>query len=271
MLASLRIERCGDVSRLRMVSAAGRTIGIDVSAYVVRDMMVDTGFAHARDLLTRAVRELNVRAAVVTHWHEDHAGNVATLASLGTPIVLRADTEATLRSFPRIELYRRAVWGAPPKLASPIRQPELDGLVCVHTPGHSSDHQIVWDPTTRTAFTGDLWLGVRARTVHSTEDPYAIVDSLRVVRDLGPERLFDAHRGLVTPAIDALDRKIDWLSTTLATIESRISAGDDDATIVRRVLGGEDLAALVSFGGYSRRNLVRAVRRRLALQPRNGV
>jgi hypothetical protein len=75
--------------------------------------------------------------------------------------------------------------------------------------------------------------------------------------------MFDAHRGLVAPAIDALDRKIDWLSATLTTIESRIGSGDDDATIVRRVLGGEDLAALVSRGGYSRRNLVRAVRRRL--------
>ena len=263
MLASLRVERYGDVTRLRMTSVAGRTIGIDVSAYVVRGIMIDTGFAHARETLLRAVRALNVRGAIVTHWHEDHAGNVAALASLGTPLLLRADTEATLRSFPRIELYRRAVWGTPPSLSSPTRVPDLESLVGVHTPGHSIDHQIVWDASTRTAFTGDLWLGVRARTVHSTEDPYAIVDSLRVLRDLGPERMFDAHRGLVASAIDALDRKIDWLSTTLATIESRIESGDDDATIVRRVLGGEDLAALVSRGGYSRRNLVRAVRRRL--------
>ena len=264
MLASLLVERYGDVTRLRMTSAAGRTIGIDVSAYVVRGVMIDTGFVHAFEPLLRAVRGLNVRGAIVTHWHEDHAGNVASLASLGTPVLLRADTEATLRSFPRIELYRRAVWGTPSSVSSPIRAPELEGLVCVHTPGHSSDHQIVWDASTRTAFTGDLWLGVRARTVHATEDPYAIVESLRVLRNLGPERMFDAHRGLVAPAIDALDRKIAWLSTTLATIESRIRSGDEDATIVRRVLGGEDLAAVVSRGGYSRRNLVRAVRRRIA-------
>jgi len=174
MLASLLVERYGDVTRLRMTSAAGRTIGIDVSAYVVRGVMIDTGFVHAFEPLLRAVRGLNVRGAVVTHWHEDHAGNVASLASLGTPVLLRADTEATLRSFPRIELYRRAVWGTPSSVSSPIRAPELEGLVCVHTPGHSSDHQIVWDASTRTAFTGDLWLGVRARTMHATEDPYAI-------------------------------------------------------------------------------------------------
>lgn len=246
-----------------MVSAAGRAIGIDVSAYIVRSVMVDTGFAHARDLAVRAATDLGVRAAIVTHWHEDHAGNVAALAAHGIPVALRADTEATLRAFPRIELYRRAVWGSPPWLAARIERPELEDLVCIHTPGHSSDHQIVWDASTRTAFTGDLWLGVRARTLHSTEDPYAIVESLRTVRALGPDRLFDAHRGFVTPAVDALDRKIEWLSATLGAVEERVAAGDDDTTIVRRLLGGEDLAAILSHGDYARRNLVRAVRRRL--------
>ncbi len=261
MLASLRVEHYGDVTRLRMVSAVGRAIGIDVSAYVVRGVMVDTGFAHARDVLLRAVRTLDVRTAVVTHWHEDHAGNVATLAALGVPVLLRADTEATLRSFPPIELYRRVVWGSPTSLTAAVRRPELDELVCIHTPGHSTDHQIVWDASTRTAFTGDLWLGVRARTVHATENPYTIVESLRVLRALDPDRMFDAHRGLVARAINAIDRKIDWLSTTLAEVEARIQAGDDDAAIVRRILGGEDLAAVLSGGHYSRRNFVRAVRR----------
>lgn len=265
MLASLGVERYGDVTRLRMVSAAGRAIGIDVSAYVVRGVMIDTGFVHARDLLLNTVRALDVRSAIVTHWHEDHAGNAAALAARDVPLLLRADTEAILRAFPRIELYRRVVWGSPTSLSVPVKEAEGADLICVHTPGHSHDHQIVWDASTRTAFTGDLWLGVRARTVHSAEDPYAIVESLRAVRALSPERMFDAHRGLVTPAVEALDRKIDWLSSTLATVESRIKAGDDDATIVRLVLGGEDAAALVSRGHYSRRNLVQTVRRRLLL------
>ena len=263
MLASLRVERYGDVTRLRMVSAAGRAIGIDVSAYLVRGVMIDTGFAHARDVVLRAAKTFDVHTAIVTHWHEDHAGNVAALAASGVSLSLRSDTETILRSFPRIELYRRAVWGSPPSLTATVQPRELENLSCVHTPGHASDHQIIWDSSTRTAFTGDLWLGVRARTVHAIEDPYRIVESLRVLRDLGPDRMFDAHRGLVESAVNAIDRKIDWLTTTLSDVESRIRSGDDDATIVRRVLGGEDPAAVVSRGHYSRRNFVRAVRRRI--------
>jgi hypothetical protein len=64
--------------------------------------------------------------------------------------------------------------------------------------------------------------------------------------------------------VDAITAKIDWLSETIGVIESRIAAGDDDRAIVREVLGGEENAAIVSRGDYSRRNLVKAVRTRLS-------
>jgi hypothetical protein len=43
-----------------------------------------------------------------------------------------------------------------------------------------------------------------------------------------------------------------------------VRAGSTDRAIVRRVLGGEELAGYVSGGDYSRGNLVKAVRRRVA-------
>jgi len=55
-----------------------------------------------------------------------------------------------------------------------------------------------------------------------------------------------------------------WLETALRDIERRVHEGWSDRAIVRGVLGGEEFAALVSRGDYSRRNLVRAVRRHAA-------
>jgi glyoxylase-like metal-dependent hydrolase (beta-lactamase superfamily II) len=241
-------------------------VGYDVSSYVIRGVMIDTGFHHARRALADAVDVLAVRGAIITHWHEDHAGNAALLASRGLPIVARADTEAILRDRPHIQLYRRVVWGRPPALASQLLGFAPSGLRCVHTPGHSTDHQVVWDSETGTLFSGDLWLGVRARILHTTEDPYQIVDSLRVALALAPDRMFDAHRGFVERPVQAIQAKIDWLGETLQTIERRVAAGASDRAIVRDVLGGEEAAAIVSFGNYSRRNLVTAVRRRLSSQ-----
>jgi hypothetical protein len=122
----------------------------------------------------------------------------------------------------------------------------------------------VWDPETRALFSGDLWLGVRARVLHSTEDPYVLLGSLRRASGLRPLRMFDAHRGLVDRPVQAIDAKIRWLEETLGEIERRVTEGWSDRAIVQRVLGGEEIAAIVSVGDYARRNLVRAVRRNVA-------
>src|SRR4051812_36743851 len=106
----LRVERFGDVTRLRMSSAGSRAVGMDVSAYVFRGVMIDTGFYRARRALVAAAQALRVRGAVVTHWHEDHAGNVVPLAAAGVPVIMRDDTEDILRRRPNIQLYRRVVW-----------------------------------------------------------------------------------------------------------------------------------------------------------------
>src|SRR4051794_24868324 len=100
-------ERHGEVERLRMRSVGGAAIGLDVSAYVVRGVMVDTGFRHAAAGMAEAVQALAVRGAILTHWHEDHAGNVEMLAHGGLPLLMRPDTEAIVRRPDPIQLYRR--------------------------------------------------------------------------------------------------------------------------------------------------------------------
>jgi glyoxylase-like metal-dependent hydrolase (beta-lactamase superfamily II) len=258
---TLRIERYEGVTRLRMQSAAGRITGYDVSAYLVRGVLVDTGFHRAASELTRALAELRPRAAIVTHWHEDHAGNVELLASRGIPLLLRDETADILRRRPPVRLYRRVVWGHPPRLRSPVVPFDAAPLEVIHTPGHSPDHQVVWDAETETVFTGDLWLGVRSRLMHETEDPYAIVESLEKVVGRNPVRMFDAHRGLIGNAVTALKARIDWLTSTIGEIEGRIEAGWGDREIVRRVLGGDEMTAVFSWGEYSVASFVRAVRR----------
>jgi glyoxylase-like metal-dependent hydrolase (beta-lactamase superfamily II) len=259
---TLRVEQFGDVRRLRMSSIGARVVGLDVSAYVVRGAMIDTGFHRARDELIRAAQSLGVDGAIVTHWHEDHAGNVAALARRGIPIRLAPDTESVLRARPDIQLYRRVIWGHPPPLDSDIVPFEPDGLESVHTPGHSEDHHVVWDAQTGTLFSGDLWLAIRSRVLHSTEDPYMIVESVRRAAALGPERMFDAHRGLVENPIAALNAKADFLGEMMEAIAREIAKGASDREIVNRLLEGEYRSAYISGGDYSRRNLVKAVRRR---------
>lgn len=255
----LELTRFDDVTRVRMWTWRTLAAGYDVSAYLVEGILVDTGFRHVGVELERALRTLRPRGVIVTHWHEDHAGNAPRLAAVNMPMWMAEYTEHTLRERPQVKLYRHVVWGRPPALRGAVPRLDPAPLQIVATPGHSPDHHVVFDPRTRTLFSADLWLGIRVRVMGYDENPYEIVDSLTRVIALDPARIFDAHRGLVDKPVESLAAKRAWMQDVLGAIERRLDAGDSERAIVRSVLGGEERTALVSQGEYARRNLVRAV------------
>lgn len=257
----LTLESCGDVTRIRFTSWRSRSSGYEVSAYLVRGTLVDTGCACLGAALSEWLSATPLAGAIVTHYHEDHAGNVERLVHRGVPFWLAEPTRRNLAARGPIRLYRRYTWGTPPPLSSPLRPYFPSDLEILPAPGHSEDHHVVFDPATGTVFGGDLYLGVKVRVAHPGEDPRRQVVSLRQVLARSPVRLFDAHRGLVPDAAPALAAKIAWMEDTIGAIDRLIVRGWSDRAIQRAVLGPEELLGYLSGGEYSRLNLVRAVRR----------
>jgi glyoxylase-like metal-dependent hydrolase (beta-lactamase superfamily II) len=259
----VRVEQHGDVTRFEMSSVTGRLVGYTASAYFVRGVLVDSGFHHARLVVDAILQSQRPEGLLITHYHEDHAGNVERVARRGIPIGASAETMARVRAPQSIRMYRRMTWGSAPPLRSDVTAFEHDRLSLLAAPGHSSDHHVVWDQTDGTLFGGDLYLGVKVRIAHPAEDPRLLAKTLRAIAALGPTRLFDAHRGCVPNPVPLLVAKADWTEETIAAIERRIDAGASDAVIVRELFGGESLPGYFSAGDYSRTNFVRAVRRGL--------
>jgi glyoxylase-like metal-dependent hydrolase (beta-lactamase superfamily II) len=259
VVAMIDVTRHDDITRLRMWTRRSTAVGYDVSAYLVRDVLVDSGFRHVASDLKRALTELRPRGVIVTHWHEDHAGNAPALATI-LPMWMASYTERKLREHQRVKLYRHFTWGRPPALEVALTPFDIAPLRTIATPGHSPDHHVVFDADTRTMFSGDLWLGVKVRVMGASENPYQIIESLDAAIALRPRRMFDAHRGLVDRPLEALAAKRNWLRDTVGEIERKLDAGDSESAILRAVLGGEERTAFVSQGEYSRRNLVRTVR-----------
>jgi glyoxylase-like metal-dependent hydrolase (beta-lactamase superfamily II) len=250
------------VRRLRMRSWRGALVGYDVSAYLVGDVLVDTGFPRGGQALVNAVEALRPRGVIVTHWHEDHAGNVPALAARGVPLAMHAGCEALLRERPAIRSYRRAVWGHTAPLRSPLVGFDAAPLELVEMPGHSADHLAVWDPERRILASADLFLGVKVRVADvADEPPRSLVARLRRAAGLEPRLLLDAHRGPVRDAAAQLRAKADWNEAQIGEIERLHGEGVDAAEIVRRLFGGESLVGWVSGLEYSRRGFVRAVLR----------
>jgi endoribonuclease LACTB2 len=253
-----------------MSSAASSVIGYSASAFLKGGALIDCGFHSARRQLDALLERERPNGVLITHHHEDHAGNVERVARRGIPIAGSPETMEKLRSPEPIRLYRRFTWGSPPPLRSRVSAFESDHLRLVAAPGHCSDHHVVWDESDGTLFGGDLYLGVKVRIAHPSEDPRVLAKTLRQIAALGPVRLFDAHRGFVPNPAPLLEAKADWTDETIAAVERRIAAGASDSAIVRELFGGESIPGYFSGGDYSRTNFVRAVRRGLGAKAGSG-
>lgn len=258
------VRRHDGVTEWRFSTLMSRLTGYTASAFLTDDgILVDTGIPACAREFSALLDAHPVRAVVITHHHEDHAGNVELVAARGIPIWMPAATVPLVTTVERIRAYRRYTWTPMRPLTTRVQPLTLAPLVAIATPGHCADHHAVFDPGTRTLFSGDLFLGVAVRIAHHDEDPWALIDSLERAAALEPQRMFDAHRGLVENAASALRAKAKWHRALITTLSERIEAGDTDEQLLRDVLGGESVTGFASGGEYSRRNLVRIVRARL--------
>jgi glyoxylase-like metal-dependent hydrolase (beta-lactamase superfamily II) len=263
----LRLTRHGDVTRVQLASRTSRLFGYTVSVYLADDgaggtVLVDTGLPRAWPGLRTALAGHGgaLRGAIVTHAHEDHAGNVAALAAAGVPLAMGDRTRALLAEPEAIALYRRVTWGTRAPLAPDTPRFDPAPLALVATPGHAVDHHVVWDAARETVYGGDLFLGVKVRIAHLEEEPRALVRALRAVAALRPRRLFDGHRGLVEHPAPLLEAKAAWTEDVIDRVEALAARGWPDARIRDAVLGREPVTGLASRGEYSKLNLVRVVR-----------
>jgi glyoxylase-like metal-dependent hydrolase (beta-lactamase superfamily II) len=260
----LTLERYGpDVLRVSMSTAAGRAAGYGVSAYVTRGVLIDTGCPALGGAVAEWARGAGLRGVMLTHAHEDHAGNIDRFLALRLPLGAAPETRAQVANPGPIGRYRQLVWGRPRPAPDAVQAAAFEdsALRLFHTPGHSPDHHVVWDEERATLFAGDLYLGIRVREARPDEDPRALAASLRKVLALAPQTMYCAHRGLVAEPIPALVRKAEWLAEMMGRMESLIRAGWSDRAVTREVFGRERATNYVSAGDLSRRNFVRAVRR----------
>ena len=257
----IRLVRHGPVTQVECTSARSRAIGFGVNAFLYRGVLIDTAFPGLRREFAAFLAGQAIAGAVLTHHHEDHSGNLDLLIARGIPVHAAAETLVEVRKPGGLPFYRLWTWGRRrvPR-ADPIPFP-ASGLELIPTPGHSDDHQAVWDPEAGVVFAGDLFLGVKTRMVNAWETPRKTVTSLRRVIALDPRVVFDGHRGLIERPMEALAAKAEWLEQTIGAIDRLIAAGLPDSEIRDRVLGREGPPAVLSRGELSKLALVRAVRR----------
>ena len=253
------------VTQWRFASVASRLTGYSASAFLTADgVLIDSGIPACAKEFERLLDATAIRGAIITHHHEDHAGNIEMVARRGIPVWVAPLTVPLVTTPAPTGAYRRLTWRAMRPLTSAVTPFAPDSLTPIAAPGHCADHHIVWHPASRTLFSADLFLGVAVRIAHHDEDLWLGLESLDAAAALEPARMFCAHRGFVPDPVLALKAKATWTREMIDSIAARIGRGETDAQILASLMGGESVTGWASVGEYSRRNFIRSVRARVS-------
>jgi glyoxylase-like metal-dependent hydrolase (beta-lactamase superfamily II) len=193
------------------------------NTWVVGDgptIVIDPGPAdpgHHEDVL-RETGE--VAFVLVTHDHEDHGAGAEAFAELASAPVLawRLDGATRLSDGDRF-----SVPGAT--------------LEVVHTPGHSADHVVFFDPEVRALFTGDAVVGRGTSFIDPPDGDLAkYLDSLQRMLDLDPRVIYPGHGPVVTDAVAKLREYVAHRAEREEQILAGLAAGDRTvADLVARI------------------------------------
>jgi glyoxylase-like metal-dependent hydrolase (beta-lactamase superfamily II) len=260
----LRSSDHGPITRIHLARTfLGRQL-YTVQAYLIDGLLIDTGCPATASELVAWCRERDVRQAINTHHHEDHSGgNRALQKELGLPVAAPPQAVRILANFPRLEFYRRVIWGQPGNVTveplGDVVETEHYCFEVIPTPGHCPDHVCLFEQGQGWLLSGDLFIHERVRYLRPDEDISDTLRSLRLALALRPRLLVCSHAGLVEDACGALARKIAFWEDLAERGKEWYQQGLSAREITDRLLGPEDMMTWLSRGHFSKINLVRAL------------
>ncbi|CAH0119526.1 MULTISPECIES: MBL fold metallo-hydrolase [unclassified Paenibacillus] len=224
------IEKSGEILHVNGIFMAKCTISvpgtsITVYSFNIDGVLIDTGARSLHEQFQPFFEQADFDQIMLTHFHEDHTGNAASLQQYREipTFIHRMSTHLTERSA-RLPMYRQAFWGQPEVFTSqPLGQSFVsrnDTWEVIETPGHTKDHMSFYNRDRGAIFTGDLFVTPKVKVVHIDENIVSTLDSLKKVLTYDFEHMYCCHAGYVKDAKKWIQLKVDYLEE----IEGKILA-----------------------------------------------
>ena len=211
MIKSVKI---GDsVVQIKMSNTTGGVPLMWVSAYLVDDLLIDTGCNYAKKELVDLLKPQRLRAIVNTHHHEDHiSGNHLLQSARNIRVYVHPLAVPLLKLKPKLYPYQELTWGYPdPSEALPIGETlesENHEFRVIQVPGHSIDHIAIVEPKEGWVFIGDAFISAKPVAARLDEDQWRLIASLKKIREFSPRTLFTAVPDPILEATNMLDKSI---------------------------------------------------------------
>ena len=262
----IETEKIGEVVKFRMARTLwGRNLYF-TSAYWVDGLLVDTGCVHTLKEFKDTLQDIPVKQIVNTHSHEDHiAGNAFFSEKFSAPIFahpLALPVLAEPRKKQPLNLYRKVMWGMPqPSEGNPLGETietEHHCFQVIHTPGHSPDHIVLYEPLEGWLFTGDAYVGGKDRALRIDYDVWGIIASLKKISELKTTLLFPASGSVHKNPREEILEKIAYLEKKGEEVLKLRKQGMGITRIKWKLFGKEFPLAYLTLGHFSGNSLVRS-------------
>jgi glyoxylase-like metal-dependent hydrolase (beta-lactamase superfamily II) len=258
------VSRFASLSVVRMARSYLGTEQMPVHCFAVGDTLVDTGLASQGDELSAFARGAGVRRALITHHHEDHAGNAERLEREGIPVLASARTAALVARDLPICFYQHFLWGKarPARAATFGDEVELGPHLArvIPAPGHCVDQVAFHVAEEGWLFSGDAFIHERVKVFRRDEDFAATVATLERFLTLDFDALLCAHRPRFSNGAEAIRSKLGWLRDVEGRVRTLRGAGAGVGEITRRLgVRRPGQMTWITLGDASTANMVRSI------------
>jgi len=185
-----------------------------VNAFVVEDVLVDSGTRHSAGLIKRSLQGHRINAHALTHAHPDHQGAAHELCQglgipywVGTRDADAAENPELIRErqpdHPVARFYIKVFTGPGHPVDRALNEgDEVAGFEVIDVPGHSAGHVAFWREADRVLIAGDvlnnmnIWTGIpglHEPKPYLTPDPAENRRSARKLALLEPKLVLFGH------------------------------------------------------------------------------
>lgn len=242
---------------------------LSVQAYFVDGLLIDTGPGKLHAQVLSDLLPLPIEQIFLTHHHEDHTGNLASIHAVlpEVPMYAHPTCISIIQDPPKVCLAERLTWGV--HTAVQGIQPVGATLSTfkytftpIYTPGHAIDHLALYEPQEGWLFSGDLYVHPYITYFVANECMATQMASLKKLIALDFDRLLCSHSTVQKNGKALLEQKLQFFQTFSGRVRYWHKQGYTAPQIMRKMKIKERwLIHVLSSGWLSALNMVQSVLR----------